>query len=70
MSIAAAPGFYSFKLELPDGRWNVDEKRLEAKPRIGEIVEFGAWWQVRRVQTVMTPVRAKPDRELFVCKLL
>jgi hypothetical protein len=70
MSIAAAPDCYSFKLELPDGRWNVDEKRLEVRPRVGEIVEFGAWWQVKRVQTVRTPVRKKPDRELFVCKLL
>ena len=70
MSIAAAPDFYAFKLELPDGRWNVDEKRLPERPRVGEIVEFGAWWQVRGVQRVRTPVRRKPDRELFVCKLL
>jgi hypothetical protein len=69
MSIAAAPDCYSFKLELPDGRWNVDEKQLITRPRVGEIVEFGAWWQVKGIQRVRTPVR-KPDRELFVCKLL
>lgn len=69
MSAAVVPGFYSFKLELPDGRWNVDEKRLETRPRIGEIVEFGSWWQIKRVTSVRTPVR-KQDREMFVCQLL
>lgn len=69
MSIAAATDLYAFKLELPDGRWDVDEKKLGARPRVGEIVEFGAWWQVKGVQRVRAPVR-KPDRELFVCRLL
>lgn len=70
MSVAAAVDSYAFKLELPDGRWDLDEKRLTERPRVGEIVEFGAWWQVKGVQRVRTPVRHKPDRELFVCRLL
>ena len=70
MSVAAASTSYAFKLELPDGRWDVDEKRLAERPRVGEIVEFGAWWQVQGVQRVKTPIRRKPDRELFVCRLL
>jgi hypothetical protein len=69
MSVAAAAEFYAFKLELPDGSWDVDEKRLPERPQVGGIVEFGSWWQVRGVERVRTPVR-KPDRELFVCRLL
>ena len=69
MDTAAAPDRYAFKLEHPDGRWDVDEKQLCARPRVGELVEFGSWWQVRNVQRVPTPAR-KPDRDLFVCRLL
>jgi hypothetical protein len=60
-------GIYTLKLELPDGRWSVDEKHLDARPRVGQLLELGTWWMVRSVERV--PVRAvsKPDRELFVC---
>lgn len=63
-------GVYTLKLELPDGRWSVDEKQLETRPRIGELVELGAWWKVRRVERVPVRVARKPDRELFVCTQL
>src|SRR3978361_110961 len=31
---------FSFKLEFADGRWDVDEKELEAAPQVGDIVSF------------------------------
>ena len=61
---------YTLKLELPDGSWSVDEKELDMRPRIGELVELGAWWKVRRVEWVPVRVARKPDRELFVCTQL
>ena len=33
---------FSFKLEFDDGRWNVDEKELDATPQIGDIISFSA----------------------------
>ena len=61
---------YTLKLELPDGRWSVDEKHLDMRPRIGELVELGAWWKVQSVEHVPVRVARKPDRELFVCTQL
>ena len=63
-------GVYTLKLEFPDGRWSVDEKLLEETPRVGELLEHGAWWKVLRVDHVPVRVARKPDRELFVCTQL
>jgi hypothetical protein len=60
---------FSFKLEFADGRWNVDEKRLEAAPQIGDIISFddGLPWRVRASQFVRARPTRKPTREFFVC---
>jgi len=60
---------FSFKLEFADGRWNVDEKELEAAPQIGDIISFddGPPWRVRASQLVRTRPTRKPVREFFVC---
>jgi hypothetical protein len=63
-------GVYSLKLEFPDGRWSVDEKQLPERPRVGELVEHGAWWRVRDIVTVPVRMARKPDREFFVCRPL
>jgi hypothetical protein len=60
---------FSFKLEFADGRWNVDEKELEATPQIGDIISFddGLSWRVRASQFVRARPSRKPVREFFVC---
>lgn len=60
---------FSFKLEFADGRWNVDEKELEAAPQIGDIISFddGLSWRVRASQFVRARPSRKPVREFFVC---
>jgi hypothetical protein len=60
---------FSFKLEFADGRWNVDEKELEAAPQIGDIISFddGRPWRVRASQFVRARPTRKPTREFFVC---
>lgn len=46
----ATPGAverYQFKLEFPDGRWDVAEQALQAEPRVGDLVWFDGFpWQV------------------------
>jgi hypothetical protein len=38
---------YSFKLEFPDGRWDLAEQELASEPRVGDLVWFdGAPWQI------------------------
>jgi hypothetical protein len=60
---------FSFKLEFADGRWNVDEKELEAAPQVGDIVSFndGRPWRVSASQFVRARPTRKPVREFFVC---
>jgi hypothetical protein len=60
---------FSFKLEFPNGSWNVDEKELEAAPQIGDIVSFsdGRPWRIRASQFVRARPTRKPAREFFVC---
>ena len=60
---------FSFKLEFDDGRWNVDEKELDATPQIGDIISFsdGRPWRVRASQFVRARPTRKPLREFFVC---
>ncbi len=62
---------YSFKLEFPDGRWNVAERELPVSPRIGELVVFedGERWRIRDSQRVVPRPPSKPPREFFVCAL-
>ena len=60
---------FSFKLEFADGRWNVDEKELEAAPQVGDIVSFddGRPWRVSASQFVRARPMRKQAREFFVC---
>ena len=60
---------FSFKLEFADGRWNVDEKELDAAPQVGDIVSFedGRPWRVSASQFVRARPTRKPVREFFVC---
>ena len=46
--VAAQPARYSFKLEFPDGRWDLAEQELATEPRVGDLVWFeGSPWQIR-----------------------
>jgi hypothetical protein len=69
MQRQVASQFFSFKLELADGRWNIDEKELDVPPQIGDIVSFddGCSWRVRASEFVRARPTQKPVRELFVC---
>jgi hypothetical protein len=60
---------FAFKLEFEDGRWNVDEKELDAAPCVGDIVSFGDGrpWRIRATQFVRARPARKPVREFFVC---
>lgn len=60
---------YSLKLELADGRWDVAETDLSARPRIGDLIDLddGGRWSVRRSQLVRPRPAGKPPREFFVC---
>jgi hypothetical protein len=45
---ASHPARYSFKLEFPDGRWDLAEQELVTEPRVGDLVWFdGEPWQIR-----------------------
>jgi hypothetical protein len=62
------PARYSFKLEFPDGRWDLLEQELPNEPRVGDLVWFdGAPWQILGHETV--PRRPSPDRphEFLAC---
>lgn len=60
---------FAFKLEFADGRWDIDEKELDATPQIGDIISFddGLSWRIRTSQFVHARPSRKPVRELFVC---
>lgn len=65
---AAAERLYSFKLEFPDGRWNVAERRLPAEPRVGDVVSVdGSAWRIRGTLRVLPRPMRKPPRDVFVC---
>jgi hypothetical protein len=59
---------YAVKLEFGDGRWTVDEVRLDARPQLGDRIEVATGvWQVMDTQLVQTPAGRKPPHEFFVC---
>ncbi len=67
-TVAATPR-YAFKLEFPDGRWNLAEKELAAAPRVGDLVQFsdGGRWRIRGSELVRPRPLGKPPRQFFVC---
>ena len=61
-------GSFSFKLELHDGRWDVEEKRMPTPPQVGDVVSFhGSRWRVFGSQFVRPRPAGRPAREVFVC---
>jgi hypothetical protein len=59
---------YPLKLELADGRWDVAESSLAARPRIGDWLSLpNGNWRVRGSQYVRPGVAGKPEREYIVC---
>jgi hypothetical protein len=61
-------GSFSFKLELLDGRWDVEEKDMPKAPRVGDVLSFhGSKWFVRTSQLVRPRPAGRPAREVFVC---
>jgi hypothetical protein len=68
---AAAPRVdcerYAFKLEFPDGRWDVIEQTLADKPRVGDLVWFeGLPWQILGHHRVPKP-QADAQHEFLAC---
>jgi hypothetical protein len=65
---AANAGRFYLKLEYADGRWDIAEEELPAKPQRGDVV-FSAsnHWRVRGTQTVPVRPPGKPPREFFIC---
>ena len=61
-------GCFSFKLELNDGRWDVEEMSMPAAPQVGDVLSFhGSRWRVRASQFVRPRPAGRPAREVFVC---
>jgi hypothetical protein len=61
-------GSFSFKLELHDGRWDVEEKNMPTPPQVGDVVSFhGSRWRVLASQFVKPRPAGRPAREVFVC---
>ena len=59
---------YSFKLEFPDGRWNLVEQELVTEPRVGDLVWFdGAPWQVREHRLVPRRPSAADPHDFLAC---
>jgi hypothetical protein len=60
---------YLLKLELADGRWDLIERPLPARPHPGLVLDLAACgaWQVKGAQFVRALPMTKPAYEFFVC---
>ena len=60
---------YSFKLEFPDGRWDLEERRFAATPAVGDVIELDRHgrWQVTGSQLVTPRPARLPRRTVFIC---
>ena len=64
----AHPARYSFKLEFPDGRWDLAEQELSTEPRVGDLVWFdGAPWQIRGHRLVPRRPDAAHPHDFLAC---
>jgi hypothetical protein len=63
---AARPARYAFKLEFPDGRWDLAEQELSQEPRVGDLVWFeGSPWHILgRREVPARPTKASPHHFL------
>jgi hypothetical protein len=61
-------GAFSFKLELQDGRWDIEEQDMPTAPQVGDVLSFhGSRWRVCASQLVKPRPAGRPAREIFVC---
>ena len=64
----ARPARYSFKLEFPDGRWDLLEQELPTEPRVGDLVWFdGEPWQILGHETVARRPSAANPHQFLAC---
>jgi hypothetical protein len=59
---------YSFKLEFPDGRWDLAEQELATEPRVGDLVWFdGSPWEIFGHRLVPRCTSAAQMHDFFAC---
>ena len=60
---------YCFKLEFPDGRWDLVEQERVTPPSSGDVIDVAGVgsWQIRGSQSVRPRPAGKPSWSLFVC---
>jgi hypothetical protein len=64
---AGRPQRYEFKLEFPDGRWDIAEQAMATEPRVGDLVWFGsAAWQILGRRQVPRP-RTNTSHTFLAC---
>jgi hypothetical protein len=64
----ARPARYSFKLEFPDGRWDLAEQELNKEPRVGDLIWFeGSPWQIFGHRQVPRRPSASQPHEFLAC---
>jgi hypothetical protein len=62
------PARYAFKLEFPDGSWNLVEQELTREPRVGDLVWFdGAPWQILGIREVPRRPSAAEPHHFLAC---
>jgi hypothetical protein len=62
------PGRYAFKLEFPDGRWDLAEQELSNEPRVGDLVWFeGSPWQILGHREVPSRPSKAPPHSFLAC---
>jgi len=65
---AVHPARYSFKLEFPDGRWDLAEQELATEPHVGDLVWFdGSPWQIRGHRLVPRRPDAAHPHDFLAC---
>lgn len=65
---AARPARYAFKLEFPDGRWDLAEQELPQEPRVGDLVWFeDSPWQILGHREVPARPSRAPAHTFLAC---
>ena len=65
---SANPARYAFKLEFPDGRWDLTEQELAQEPRVGDLVWFeGTPWQILGHREVPRRTRNPSPHKFLAC---
>lgn len=59
---------YAFKLEFPDGSWDLVEQELTREPRVGDLVWFdGMPWQILGHREVPRRTHAAEPHHFLAC---